>query len=202
MEVLGRAAAARIGRPVGECELIEVYSCFPSAVRVQQRALDLDPAGVPTVTGGMAFAGGPFNNFVLQSTVAVAERLRGDPSALGMVTTVSGLLTKPGIGVWSAAPDGRPPLVGDFAGQAAAATNLAEVAEDDPATQDVVSRARVISATVTYDGMEPVHILALCDQPDGRRTVAMSDDRTLAAHVVAQGLAGESVEVRGGELLG
>ena len=201
MEVLGRATAARIGRPVGECELIEVYSCFPSAVRVQQRALGLDPAGVPTVTGGMAFAGGPFNNFVLQATVAVAERLRGDPSALGMVTTVSGLLTKPGIGVWSAGPDGRQPLVGDLADQVAVATEVVEVVDDDAPTQEVVSGARVITATVTYDGMEPVHTLALCDQPDGRRTVAMSDDRTLAAHVVAHGLAGESVEVRAGQLL-
>jgi acetyl-CoA C-acetyltransferase len=217
MEVLGRATAARIGRPVGECEVIEVYSCFPSAVRVQQRALGLDPEGVPTVTGGMAFAGGPFNNFVLQATVAVAERLRGDPSALGLVTTVSGLLTKPGIGVWSAGPDGQPPLVGDLAGEAAAATEVVEVADDDAATEDPVggtegaragagntgatSPATVVTATVTYDGLEPARTLALCDRPDGRRTVAMSEDRSLAARVVAHGLAGESVEVRAGELL-
>lgn len=201
MKVLGRAAAARISRPVGECEVIEVYSCFPSAVRVQQRALDLDPDQVPTVTGGMAFAGGPFNNFVLQATVAVAERLRGDPSALGVVTTVSGLLTKPGIGVWSAGPDGRPPLVGDLAGEAAATTEVVEVADDDAATQGKAGAATVVTATVAYDGLEPARTLALCDRPDGRRTVAMSDDRSLAAHVVAHGLAGESVEVRAGELL-
>jgi acetyl-CoA C-acetyltransferase len=201
MKVLGRAAAARISRPVGECEVIEVYSCFPSAVRVQQRALDLDPDQVPTVTGGMAFAGGPFNNFVLQATVAVAERLRGDPSALGVVTTVSGLLTKPGIGVWSAGPDGRPPLVGDLAGEAAATTEVVEVADDDAATQGKAGAATVVTATVAYDGLEPARTLALCDRPDGRRTVAMSEDRSLAAHVVAHGLAGESVEVRAGELL-
>ena len=52
--------------------------------------------GTPTVTGGMAFAGGPFNNAVLQSMAAVVPRLRADPDALGAVTTVSGLLTKPG----------------------------------------------------------------------------------------------------------
>ena len=32
-----------------------------------------------TITGGMAFAGGPFNNFVLQATVAMIERLRRQP---------------------------------------------------------------------------------------------------------------------------
>ncbi len=217
MEVLGGATAARIGRPVGECEVIEVYSCFPSAVRVQQRALGLDPGGAPTITGGMTFAGGPFNNFVLQATVAVAERLRRDPSALGVVTTVSGLLTKPGIGVWSAGPDGRPPLVGDLAAEAAAATETVEVADDDAAIEDVVggtggvgtgtghtravSVAAVVTATVTYDGLEPARTLALCDRPDGRRTVAKSEDRSLAAHVVVHGLAGEPVEVRAGELL-
>ncbi len=126
MEVLGRAAAGRIGRPLAEAECVEVYSCFPAAVRVQQRALGLAADSTPTVTGGMAFAGGPFNNFVLQSMVAVAGRLRAEPGALGLVTTVSGLLTKPGIGrVVGHPPDGRPPLVGDLAGRAAAATGIA-----------------------------------------------------------------------------
>ena len=81
-----------------------LYSCFPAAVRVQQRMLGLDRSTTPTVTGGMAFAGGPFNNFVLQSMVPVIRRLRAEPGALAVVTTVSGLLTKPGIGVWSATP--------------------------------------------------------------------------------------------------
>ncbi|HWE70345.1 MAG TPA: hypothetical protein VG205_08270, partial [Acidimicrobiales bacterium] len=49
MGVLGQAAAARIGRPIADAELIEVYSCFPAAVRVQQRELGLDPAGTPTL---------------------------------------------------------------------------------------------------------------------------------------------------------
>ena len=35
--------------------------------------------GTPTVTGGMAFAGGPFNNFVLQSMAAVVPRSAGRP---------------------------------------------------------------------------------------------------------------------------
>ena len=79
MEVLGRAAATHLGRPLRELRLAEVYSCFPAAVRVQQRALGLDPGGTPTLTGGMAFAGGPFNHFVLQS-LARAGRRRCGPS--------------------------------------------------------------------------------------------------------------------------
>ena len=122
MAVLGKAAAARIGRPLAEAEFIEVYSCFPAAVRVQQRELGLALDGTPTLTGGMAFAGGPFNNFVYQSTAMVVAAVRSTPGSLGVVTTVCGLLTKPGLAVWSTEPDGRPPLLDDLGPLAARAT--------------------------------------------------------------------------------
>ena len=64
--------------PLDEVDHVELYSCFPAAVRVQQRELGLPHDGIPTVTGGMAFAGGPFNNFTYQATAAVVERLRAD----------------------------------------------------------------------------------------------------------------------------
>ena len=106
MGVLGRAAARHIGRPLHEIPLAEVYSCFPAAVRVQQRELGLDPAGTPTLTGGMAFSGGPFNHFVLQSLRVLGGRLREDPATQGLLTTVSGMLSKPGLAIWSATPPG------------------------------------------------------------------------------------------------
>ena len=42
MATVGDAVAAHIGRPLREVEVLEIYSCFPVAVRVQQRELDLD----------------------------------------------------------------------------------------------------------------------------------------------------------------
>jgi acetyl-CoA C-acetyltransferase len=195
MEVLGGTAAARIGRRLDEVEVVELYSCFPSAVRVQQRMLGLPLGGTPTVTGGMAFAGGPFNNAVLQSVAAVVPRLRGEPGALGAVTTVSGLLTKPGLGVWSARPDGRPPLLSDLAYEVASATEVVEAVEtldgyDGPAT--------VATYTVTYDGMDPVRIVAVCDTDDGRRCVALGEDPELAASACAEELVGSRVLIRSG----
>ncbi len=199
MGVLGRAAQDRLGRPVADCELVELYSCFPSAVRVQQRELGLDPSGVPTVTGGMAFAGGPFNNFVFQSTVAVAGALRDRPEALGMVTTVSGLLTKPGLAVWSARPDGRLPLVGDLAAECRDATPT--VAVEGPAPEGATPEQRggsvttVVAATTTYEGMAPRRTVALCHRPDDRRVVAMSDDADVATVATTEGLVGRAVRV-------
>jgi acetyl-CoA C-acetyltransferase len=195
MAVLGRAAAERIGRPLAEVELIEVYSCFPSAVRVQQRELGLPLGGTPTLTGGMTFAGGPFNNFVYQATAAVVGELRRRPGAAGVVTTVCGLLTKPGLGVWTSHPDGRPPLLSDLASEAATATPSVDVVESHQGT------ARVVAYTVTYEGMSPARVVVLGDLDDGRRCVATATDPRLAADALASDLVGTVVRVEGTTLV-
>lgn len=197
MEVLAAAAAGRLGRPVADAEVIELYSCFPAAVRVQQRALGLDRTRVPTVTGGMAFAGGPFNNYVYQALVTVVGRLRADPDALAVVTSVSGLLTKPGLGAFSGRPDGRPPLVADLARQAAGATGtVPAVAELD----GYEGPGRVVTYTVTPEDGEPARVVALCATADGRRCVALSDDRALAAAACTEELVGAAVRIGAGVL--
>ena len=195
MGVLGGTATARIGRRLDEVEVVELYSCFPSAVRVQQRELGLPLDGTPTVTGGMAFAGGPFNNAVLQSVAAVAPRLRDDPGALGMVTTVSGLLTKPGLGIWSARPDGRPPLLSDLAYEVASATEVVEAVET---LEGYEGPATVATYTVTYDGPDPARVVAVCDTADGRRCVSLGEDADLAAAACTEELVGTGVVIRAG----
>jgi len=195
MEILGATAAVRVGRPVDEVEVVELYSCFPSAVRVQQRSLGLPTDGTPTVTGGMAFAGGPFNNAVLQSVAAVVPRLRAAPEQLGAITTVSGLLTKPGLGVWSARPDGRPPLLADLAYEVAAITGVVEAVED---LEGYDGPGTVATYTVTYDGMEPARVVAVCDTADGRRCVSISEDVGLAARACEEELVGAPVAIGSG----
>jgi acetyl-CoA C-acetyltransferase len=191
MGVLGRAAVGRIGRPLREVEHIELYSCFPSAVRVQQGELGLPLDGTPTQTGGMAFAGGPFNNFVYQATAAMVPRLRTDRRSLGLVSTVSGLLTRPGLAVWSATADGRAPLLSDLAAEAATAAESLDVADEHH------GRATVVSATVNYVGMDAARTFVLADTDDGRRCVATGDDRALADAVTTGGLIGTDVHIEG-----
>jgi acetyl-CoA C-acetyltransferase len=194
MGVLGRAAAERIGRPLHEVELIELYSCFPSAVRVQQRELGLPLDGTPTVTGGMAFAGGPFNNFVYQATAAMVPRLRHDPASLGLVSTVCGLLTKPGLAVWSATPDGRAPLLSDLGAEADEATPAVDVVDEHhgPAT--------VLTGTVGYTGMEAARTFVLADIDAGHRCVAVSDEPGVAEAVTNGALIGTVVQIEGGRI--
>jgi acetyl-CoA C-acetyltransferase len=196
MGVLGRAAESHLGVALRELRLAEVYSCFPAAVRVQQRELGLDPSGTPTLTGGMAFSGGPFNHYVLQSLVTLGRRLRDEPTELGLVTTVSGMLSKPGLAVWSASPPRHAALPADLAADARAATQIVPVA-DGPAASETV--ATVASFTITYggvDGFEAVRTAIVADLPDGVRTAASCEDAETARLAATEGLAGRTVMVK------
>jgi acetyl-CoA C-acetyltransferase len=145
----------------------------------------------------MTFAGGPFNHFVLQSMVTLAATLRADPSELGLVTTVSGMLSKPGLAVWSASPPtaDRPPLVADLGAETAAATEVAPVVPVPPADTTAI----VASFTVTYGGpggSDPVRTAVVADLPDGVRTAATCEDAATARLALAEGLIGREVRVK------
>lgn len=145
MGLLRSAAEAHLEQPLSSIDLVELYSCFPVAVAIQAEELGLPIAPAPTLGGGMAFAGGPFNNFVLQALAQLVLRLRARPSDLGLVTTVSGLLTKPGLGVWSATPPDRGPLIADLAASAARLSASLET------TTNPVGSIEIESATTFED---------------------------------------------------
>lgn len=191
MRVLGDAAAAHLGEPLTSLEHTELYSCFPVAVRVQQRELGLPLDGVPTVTGGMAFAGGPLNSFVLHETAEMAAHLREHPRDRGLVGAVSGLLTKPGLSVWSTTPPTEMPLVADLAVKSKEATTLVEsvAGYEGPAT--------VATYTVEYEDQEPMKVDVIADTPEGKRCVAVAIDGDLAARSTRETLIGHEIRVTG-----
>ena len=195
MAALGRAAADHLGRPLTELPITELYSCFPAAVRVQQRALGLDPDGTPTVTGGMTFAGGPFNNFVFGALAAMTRLLRARPDEQGLLTTVSGMLSKPGLAVWSGTPPQDGGLrIADMAVAAAADTATRPVAPPEGSR----GPATVASFTVTYDAgdpLRPIRTAIVADMADGKRTAATCENEPIARLAVAEGLIGQSVHI-------
>ena len=82
----------------------DLYSCFPVAVQMFADALNLKNKQNFTVTGGMAYAGGPLNHYVMTSTVKMIEEIRSDISKVGIVTGVSGMMTKQSFALWSKKP--------------------------------------------------------------------------------------------------
>ena len=173
---LGRAVQRITGLEPAAAGAVDLYSCFPAAVEVQRRELGLSTDRTLTVTGGMSFAGGPFNNYVLQSTAKMAEVLRSGRAEHGMVTAISGMITKQGL-IWL----GTAPAAGGFAyvdvsADVEAITERARVCE---APDEVDGLARVVSSTVVA-GPEPT-AWVLAELPDGSRTLATSVEPEVVA---------------------
>jgi acetyl-CoA C-acetyltransferase len=129
--------------------------------------------------------------------VAVGRLLRERPDELGLVTTVSGMLTKPGLAVWSATPppSERGVLVADLVAETTAATEVVPVADPAPSS----SGATVVSFTVTpgsVDPTEPVRTAVVADLPDGVRTAATCEDSDVARLALTEGLIGRAIHVK------
>ncbi len=183
------------GLALEEIAHLELYSCFPAAVRVQTRELGI-PEGRPlSVSGGMPFAGGPLNNFVLQAAVRLAEVLRADPGSHALLTAVSGILTKQGVSLWSTTPGAREFGFEDVAGAVARATPSVDV------VAQAEGEARVVSYTVTYHEERPLQGVLLCDLPDGRRTLATTADGDWMRAMETEEFCGRSVKLGAGGAL-
>jgi acetyl-CoA C-acetyltransferase len=191
VEHVGRQLASLGGTPLAEVDHLDLYSCFPIAVRIQQRAFGIDASRQQTVTGGMTFGGGPLNNYVLQSTAKMAQVLRADPGTTGLVTCVSGMLTKFAGALWSTEPPARPFEAADVTEQVHADMPPRPLVE----VSDAV--ATVAGYTVTYADQAPVRAIAIVDLPDGTRSIAITDDADLASTMTSEEWCGRRVRVDG-----
>jgi len=104
--VAGRAALDAAGLSLDDVDRFDLYSCFPSAVQMAMGALGLvGPAGGDerplTVTGGLAFAGGPGSNYASHSIAGMVEACRTDPGSVGLVTALGWYATKHAVGLYS-----------------------------------------------------------------------------------------------------
>lgn len=161
----GHRALALAGVAVDDLAHLDLYSCFPAAVQIAAGELGITRDRPLTVTGGMTFAGGPLNSYVLHSTAAMAAVLRADPGSSGLVTAVSGFLTKYGAAVWStsAADDGW--RTEDVTTEARAAD--APHPEVDEAGKDVT----VVAATVAHARDGARTRIEVVETTDGRRSL-------------------------------
>ena len=63
-------------------------------------SLSIDTNENLTVTGAMPYAGGPLNSYVIHSSVEMIRRIRDKDFHNGMVTGISGMMTKQSFCVW------------------------------------------------------------------------------------------------------
>jgi acetyl-CoA C-acetyltransferase len=213
------------GITVADVDRFDLYSCFPSAVELALGELGVaadDPRGV-TVTGGLAYAGGPGNSYSMHGLAAMTEVLRAagpdpDPSAsrTGLVSALGMTATKHSYAVLSVHPDHivgadglgekvtlpeaertGPALVDGVSGEGALETYTVEYGRDGAAHRSVlVVRLDDGTRTVTNGVGSPEEIRALTD---------LSSPEPIGRRVRVTGGTpgeGEANVVNRGELLG
>jgi acetyl-CoA C-acetyltransferase len=168
---------------VDDLDLVDVYSCFPSAVQISATEIGLSQDRPLTVTGGLTFGGGPLNNYVMHSISRMVELLRDNPGKRGLVTSNGGYITKHAFCIYSTEPPEK-----DFQW----ASLQAEV-DATPKRDWLVSHdgdVTIESYTVMYKGDRPSIGHAACLLPDGRRTWANLKDEQVLQEMTEQEFCG------------
>ena len=96
MELAFGQALASAGLSVDDIDAFDFYSCFPAPIQMALAALGLshEDDRPLSITGGLAYAGGPGNNYVSHSLATALQRLRANPDERLMVTGVGMANTK------------------------------------------------------------------------------------------------------------
>ena len=184
------AALDIVGRSIDEVDLLDLYSCFPVAVETFAEALGVATRRDLTVTGSMAFAGGPFNNYVLQATARMARLLRAGRGRLGLVSCVSGILTKQAFAVWSRHG-------GDGFAWRDVSSDVARATATRRIVDAAAGPARIAGYTVLHERDAPPAAVAVVDV-GADRAVVRTEDPVVVARFQEDEFCGAAVRVHDG----
>jgi acetyl-CoA C-acetyltransferase len=188
----GRRVLELADAVVDDVDLIDVYSCFPSAVQVAAAELGLpvgDATRPLTVTGGLTFAGGPWNNYVTHSIATMAERLAGNPGRRGLITANGGYLTKHSFGVYGAEPPEH-----EFRWEDVQSAVDAEPVRKAEVEWSGVGTVEAWTTPVDRGGSAEKAFVAV-RTPQDARTLAVITDAAEAANTIDRDIAGARVTV-------
>jgi acetyl-CoA C-acetyltransferase len=176
----GDALLSALGISSDDLDHVDLYSCFPSAVEVSAEALGIGLDRQLSVTGGLTFAGGPWNNYVTHSLATMAGVLREAPGTRGLCTANGGVLSKHAMGVYSTSPPARPVVVHRPQSAIDLVPRRAVVLGDH-------RMATVEAATVLHDADgHPERAFIACLVDGGARTWATSTDHDILQSLVSE----------------
>jgi acetyl-CoA C-acetyltransferase len=194
----GRRALELAGVHAEQVAHVDLYSCFPSAVQIAAAEIGFGAERDLTVTGGLTFAGGPFNSYVMHSLATLVGRLRGDPGSIGVASGIGGYMAKHSWGVYSSAPPAAGYRYEDVTERARSET----VIWDEDYTGDVTVEAFThLPAREGGEEGEDDYLLAACRIGERRRTWATTDDPDLLRAMQHEEIGGRSGRVRPGGVL-
>jgi acetyl-CoA C-acetyltransferase len=184
----GRLLWELAGAGPDDVGLVDLYSCFPSAVEVQATELGFGLDRPLTVTGGMRFFGGPWNNYPMHAFVTMAQRLRAE-GGLGLVTGNGGFITKQATTLLSSAPPDQPFRFGS-----------AQAEVDALPRRSVADGGRgvVETYTVTHDKAGPTRAVIAALLPDERRAWGIVTEPATLAELLVTDPIGRPVDLHDG----
>jgi acetyl-CoA C-acetyltransferase len=183
------AAFEHAGLYPTEVDFFDLYSCFPCAVEFAMKvlALTLDDPRPRTVTGGLAYAGGPGNNYSTHALAAAVERLRTSPAKVGYVSALGMTATKHAVSILST----DPARISAASGQATPKVGVPDRVNFGPPLVDEpeAGPATVETYTVEFDRSgRPARTMFVLRLAEGRRSVANGDLDDAAVLVSEEGV--------------
>ncbi|MFM8266805.1 MAG: acetyl-CoA acetyltransferase [Ilumatobacteraceae bacterium] len=168
IELGARAVLELAGTTIDDVGIVDLYSCFPSAVQLGAASIGLAPDVQLTRTGGLPFAGGPWNNYVMHAIATIVDELRRSPDATALVWANGGFATKHSFGIYRTTP----PAAGfrHTSPQGVIDALPRRVVDDE-----IDAPVTIEAYTVMHDrDGRPEQAIATCLTADGRRTWATS----------------------------
>jgi acetyl-CoA C-acetyltransferase len=186
----GARALELAGRTIDGIDHLDLYSCFPSAPQVTAAELGAPEDRPLTVTGGLTFGGGPLNSYALHAIARMADVLRADRGAFGLVHANGGWLAKHAIAIYST----RPPAAGFRYESLQAAVDALPVRE---ARVDWKGPVTIEAYTVAHRKGVPQRAIAACLTDDGRRTWAVAEEPALLEAMMREEFCGRRARIDG-----
>ena len=196
-ESLGMIYAAKsINRMMEQLDIrldaYDLYSCFPAAVKMFSKSLELGSESPKTITGSMPYAGGPLNSFVIHSTVKMIQKIRALEARHGLVTGVSGMMTKQSFCVWG--KEYQEQFIFDDV------TERAKLDEKPVELSDIAEGEGVIIGYTIIEGSEHASkaVLYLDDEKKHRKVVS-SLDKNFINLLMEEEWVGKKVKFKDGQ---
>ncbi len=191
------AALSMAGAQIENIDMLDIYSCFPSAVNAACHALNIaadDPRPL-TIIGGLPFFGGAGNGYSLHAVARMARRLRGN-NQRGVVTANTGVLSKHALAVLSNAPAIDQEHLPDWSVLEAPEFDLDSIPEKP--ISSTPTEGRLIAHTIIYQRNKPDLAIALGETHQGERFLAHSLDPAVASELHEQDVIGRRLKVAAG----
>lgn len=193
-ELAAEAIYSETGIGPEQLDLVELYSCFPIAVECFAEAARISLDRDLTITGGMAFAGGPYNNYFFQATAKAAQLLKTGAGRTAMLSCISGIMTKQAFALWSTERPRNGFARLDVTEEVAARSKQVEV------EIRFNGEGRVSGCTVIYSRRDDPYAVLLVDTAAGTRALITSTEPQVLRSIETEEWVGRMVKAVDGKL--